>query len=473
MSFAKIISNENNISINVAVEAVNNALIQCANRQYGKDCLFEVKPESVVVVQYYNIVDNVMDEDNEIIREMAEGMVDDSYYIENNKLCRIVDIKMGRSEILVFKQFLKKLLSLGIKSAIESEHEDMFGKTYSCSVTGVEKRFYHVSFSSGREGILPKSKCIRGERIKRGDRVDAQLINDSSHINHNYVFSRIEEDFAVSLLKKEVPDIEIGVVSIDAYSRNAGRASYVIVSSNDHRCDPVYTCIGRQGVRIKEVTDSMNGEYIKLISNTGDNIEMMLTLIKEGSAESVVYDEDKNIATVIVAKGVYIANQQQIIDLFGRDDMLKIEFITAENFCESNENRDNIIKYLASELNCEEDLAGLIVDNGFNSISEMKANKKDFKEMMLDYLEPDNVVDILEIVNKLSSMHKLNLMENPLSEFSSIDDEMIYILNQKKIKVLDEIADLDSFELSEMIPYAENAEVSGIIMKAREDSGWF
>lgn len=61
------------------------------------------------------------------------------------------------------------------------------------------------------------------------------------------------------LLRKHVPEVTSGVVKVIGIAREAGKRSALAVASNDSRIDPVGTCVGMRGSRVKQIVAGLGG----------------------------------------------------------------------------------------------------------------------------------------------------------------------------------------------------------------------
>ena len=67
------------------------------------------------------------------------------------------------------------------------------------------------------------------------------------------------------LFHEHVPELAGGIVEIRAIARQCGLRSVLAVASTDTRVDPVGSCVGQQGVRVKSVVRLLSGEHIDIV----------------------------------------------------------------------------------------------------------------------------------------------------------------------------------------------------------------
>ena len=122
----------------------------------------------------------------------------------------------------------------------------------------METTAYFLGYTSWRDLIHEEDK---ESYIKR--------INLYSHSDHNALekkeLEQYEKNFLKRLFELEIPEIKSGEVEIKSIAREAGQRSKVAVYSNDELLDPIGSCIGEEGVRVKAIVNELNGEKIDIV----------------------------------------------------------------------------------------------------------------------------------------------------------------------------------------------------------------
>lgn len=144
------------------------------------------------------------------------------------------------------------------------------------------------------EAKLPEEERIPGERYEQGANLraylfDVQKMNGSPLI----LVSRSREDFVVKLMELEVPEIEDGLLEIVRVARDPGRRSKVAVKSLDEQIDPVGTCVGSGGSRVKEITKELNGEKIDVIRWSDDLSQLIRNSLEPATVLSIDFQENE------------------------------------------------------------------------------------------------------------------------------------------------------------------------------------
>ena len=116
------------------------------------------------------------------------------------------------------------------------------------------------------EAILPVREQIRRERYPIGGNVRAIILRvDKAQRGPQVVISRAAPLFLQRLFELEVPEIGEKIVEIVAVARDPGFRAKVVVKSSDPKVDPVGSCVGLRGSRIRSIMNELAGERIDLI----------------------------------------------------------------------------------------------------------------------------------------------------------------------------------------------------------------
>jgi len=156
------------------------------------------------------------------------------------------------------------------------------------------------------EGLLPGSERIPGERYQQGDSLRAYLYFVEKKQGGLLVrVSRAKKEFVAKLMEIEIPEIEDELLEIVDIAREPGKRSKVAVRSLDDQIDPVGTCVGAGGSRVKEITDELNGEKIDVIHWSDDREKLIRNSLEPASVLSVEFNENdrgEEVARVLVPK---------------------------------------------------------------------------------------------------------------------------------------------------------------------------
>lgn len=146
-------------------------------------------------------------------------------------------------------------------------------------VTGYAHRFVdgNIVVDMGKvEGILPLREQVRGERFNIGDRIRVVILKvEKNPRGPQIVVSRSHPDLVKRLFEQEVPELYDRTVSIVNLVREPGVRTKLMVKSSNPRVDPVGSCVGVKGSRVKPIIDELHQERIDLIPYTEDVKELV------------------------------------------------------------------------------------------------------------------------------------------------------------------------------------------------------
>jgi transcription termination/antitermination protein NusA len=112
--------------------------------------------------------------------------------------------------------------------------------------------------------------------------------------------SRTHPDLLRRLLELEVPEIFNGIVEIRAIAREPGFRSKVAVHATQAGVDPVGSCVGMRGVRIRNIVNELNGEKIDVVSWSSDMRTFIANALSPAKVVDVHLFEGEKTATVVV-----------------------------------------------------------------------------------------------------------------------------------------------------------------------------
>ncbi len=221
------------------------------------------------------------------------------------KLGETVDIEIdpldaGRIGVQTAKQVVMQRLR-------EAEHQFIFG-TFAHKagevLSGVVKRIdpRQILVELGQaEGIMPFSEQVRAEQYRAGQHLQVYLVEvTQTNRGPRLLLSRSHPKLVQRLFELEVPEIKNGIVEIKGVAREAGFRTKLAVISHQAGIDPVGSCIGLRGIRIKNVSNEIQGEKIDIVEWAPDQRQFIANAIGPARALEVRMDPAENTAIVIV-----------------------------------------------------------------------------------------------------------------------------------------------------------------------------
>ncbi len=231
---------------------------------------------------------------------------------------------IGRVEILKAKQVIaSKIRDIEAKN-IYDEFIDKLGTIVHGTVHKCENSGTTVMLRDTL-AFLPRSLSIPEERHVAGRPIKALLkdVHAESRSGGQLILDRASGDFLVKLLELEIPEIYDNLIEIKNVARKAGYKSKVIVASHDVNIDPVGTCVGVGGGRIKPILKELCNEKIDVISWVNSTEELVKNALRPAEVNRVeIVDGQANVwlsedqrAFAIGKMGQNIALAAQLLDL--------------------------------------------------------------------------------------------------------------------------------------------------------------
>jgi N utilization substance protein A len=213
---------------------------------------------------------------------------------------RIEIAKFGRIATKKAEETIRQEITRKRRQIVYELYINRVGEIISGSIHRFEGKDVWVNLGEA-EAILPNAERIPGERYHAGQRLRAYLVSvEETQGDPRILLSRAHREFVHQLLRLEVPEIEEGTLVIRRIAREAGRRSKVAVESLDPNVDPIGTCVGAGGARVRVVTRELSGEKIDLI-RWSDSLEQLLkNSLEPASVLSVELDEKTHNAKVLV-----------------------------------------------------------------------------------------------------------------------------------------------------------------------------
>nr|WP_204352404.1 transcription termination factor NusA [Candidatus Karelsulcia muelleri] len=149
--------------------------------------------------------------------------------------------------------------------------------------------------------ILLKEEQIPNEKFKKGNSFFLLIKKVKFIKNKIYLFlSRKDKNFLKKLLELEIPEISNGLIIIKKIVRIAGERSKIAIKSKNKTIDPIGTCVGLKGSKLKNIIKEINNEIIDII-NYSSNIEFYLTRsISPAKVAMIKIDRKKKLAFIYV-----------------------------------------------------------------------------------------------------------------------------------------------------------------------------
>ncbi|MFY9178250.1 MAG: transcription termination factor NusA [Venatoribacter sp.] len=336
-----------------------------------------------------------LEEAQEIDTKLQPG---DVYEVE------IENPDFGRIAAQAAKQIIVQKVREAERAQVVAQYEEQLGNLVNGTVKKVTRDNVVIDLGNNAEALLPKDQIIPREMFRMGDRVRAVLHSiRPENRGPQLILSRTCPEMLIELFRIEVPEISEEVIEIKGAARDPGSRAKIAVKTNDKRIDPVGACVGMRGARVQAVTNELGGtERIDIVLWDDNPAQLVINAMAPADVASIIVDEETHAMRVAVADD----NLAQAIGRGGQNVRLaseltgwEINVMTEEQASElQNQEASEYIDLFVKALDVEEDLAILLVEEGFTSLDEIAYVP--IEEMLeIDGLDED-------IVNALRSRAK-------------------------------------------------------------------
>jgi len=153
------------------------------------------------------------------------------------------------------------------------------------------------------EAILREKEQIPGEILRRGDRVQALVLDVTKSLKMPQVeLTRTHPRFLLKLYEMEVPEVAEGIVEIVAAAREPGIRAKIAVRSHDPKVDPVGTCVGVKGARVQNVIQELKGERQDIVVWSEDPVRFVCNALSPARVSKVIVDKADRSMDVVVSE---------------------------------------------------------------------------------------------------------------------------------------------------------------------------
>ncbi|MBI5179379.1 MAG: transcription termination factor NusA [Nitrospinae bacterium] len=147
--------------------------------------------------------------------------------------------------------------------------------------------------------VLPRTEQAFRESFEKDEVVKVIVIGaEPGGDGPAYTVSRTHPLLLKHLIAREVPEVADGVVVVRALARDTAGRSKVAVMTTNPAVDPVGTCIGPGGARVKNIIKELKGENIDLIAWSDDPEKLITEALKPAKVKSVKCNLEKKEAWV-------------------------------------------------------------------------------------------------------------------------------------------------------------------------------
>jgi N utilization substance protein A len=487
LQVADQVAREKNIDREEVVEAMEQAIQKAGRSKYGHEhdirATIDRRTGEISLKRMREVAETIENEITQIsladaLREKSNAVVGD-FLVED-----LPPIDFGRIPAQMAKQVIVQRVRDAERQRQYREYKDRVGEIANGIVKRVE--YGNVTVELGRaEAILRRDETLPREHFKNGDRVRAYIYDVREEPRGPQIFlSRTHPQFMAKLFMQEVPEIYDGIITIKSVARDPGSRAKIGVVSKDSSIDPVGACVGMRGSRVQAVVGELQGEKIDIIPWSNDPATFVVNALAPAEVTKVVLDDISHRIEVVVpddqlsqAIGRRGQNVRLASMLTGWDIDILTEAEESERRTEETKTRSALF---IEALDVDDVIAHLLVAEGFTSVEEIAyteieelAQIEGFDEDVAAELR-DRALAYLEQRDAALSEQRVTLgVTDEVAAVEGLTPTMLVALGEKDVKTLDDLGDLATDELVEIVgaDAMTAADAEKIIMAAR--AHWF
>ncbi len=487
---ADTVAREKNIDRDDVLEAMEIAIQKAGRSKYGFEhdirAHIDRKSGAITLARYREVVESDEQVENDVTQmtlKQAKAYNKDiqvgEFIVDN-----LPPIDFGR----IAAQTAKQVIVQKVRDAERNKQFEEYKEKVGTIVNGTIKRieFGNVVLDIGKaEAILRRDEIIPREKFKNGDRVRAYVLEVRKETKGPQIFlSRTCPEFLAKLFTSEVPEIYDGIVKIVSVARDPGSKAKIAVKTDDMTVDAVGACVGLRGIRVQAVVTELQGEKIDIVPYSEDKAQFIVSALAPTEVTKVVLDEENNRIEVVVPQEQFsmaIGRRGQNVKLASQLVGCDIDVLTEEQEQErrTNENKVRSQRFIEA-LDVDEMIAHLLIAEGFSNVDEVAlvqlselAEIEGFDEDVAKELQSRAQAFVAKRNQEFEEKSRSLGIDEKIQEIEGLDRDMILTLAEAGVKTLDDLGDLATDELIEIL--GENTvsvvEANKIIMAAREH--WF
>jgi len=491
LQVADAVAREKMIEREEVLEAMEQAMSKAGRAKYGQEkdirATIDRRNGEVRLSRWTEVVEAepVENEENQIPVRIAvkikPGIAVGEFIVDP-----LPPIDFGRIAAQTAKQVIVQRVREVERRKQFDEYKDRVGEI----INGVVKRteYGNLMVDLGRaEALLRRDETIPREAFRNGDRVRAYIYDVREEQRGPQIFlSRTHPGFLAKLFAQEVPEIYDGIIEIKAVARDPGSRAKMAVISRDQSIDPVGACVGMRGSRVQAVVAELQGEKIDIIPWSQDQPTFIVNALAPAEVSKVVLDDEGRRVEVVVPDdqlSLAIGRRGQNVRLASQLTRYDVDILTEAE--ESERRQADYSKrtgLFVEGLDVDDVIAGLLVTEGFSTLEEIVeiedeelAEIEGFDENVAAELKRRALASLERRDLELDEKRREMGVEDAVGEAGGFTPAMMVSLGEKGIKTLDDLGDLASDELVEILgeESVDEETANAIILAARQRAGWF
>ena len=479
------VSNEKRIEKDKIFQAIESALATATKKRSEKEidarAVIDRKTGDFEIYQVWHVLseDDIENPDAELTLEEAQQR-DPNAKLGSTVEERLPDINFGRIAAQIVKQVMTQIMRSAQRDQVADEYKEKVGQL----ITGVVKKTTRDSIildlGSNAEVIVPRNEMMPREAVRPGDRLRVYLYKIENDFKGPQLYaSRTRPEMVIELFKIEVPEIAEELIQVMAAARDPGSRAKIAVKTNDGRIDPIGACVGMRGSRVQAVSGELGGERIDIILWDDNPAQLVINAMAPAEVASIMVDEDNKTMDVAVAE----AQLSQAIGRNGQNVRLASELtgwtlnvMSSTQADEKNaQEGDKVKAVLMAALDIEDDIADVLVQEGFTSIEEV-AYVPEHELLEIEGFDEELVQELRKRATDALLMQEISKgaehqPDADLLAVAGMTEELAQELASHGVISMEDLAEQSVDDLLEMSANLDEVKAAELIMTARKP--WF
>ena len=482
----EVMANEKGVEQEIVFQALEAALASASKEHYGAEWDIAVTIDRTTgeyeTFRRWTVVDDEDENFESPARQLllARAQMDNPEAQVGDVITQpLQSIEFGRIGAQKAKQVIFQRVRDAERARIVEAFKGRVGDLISGMVKRIERGNVIIDLGNNAEAIILREHLIPREPVRPNDRIRGYLYEVSPQQRGPQIFlSRTKPEYLMELFKLEVPEIAQGLIELKGAARDPGVRAKIAVQAKDKRIDPVGACVGMRGSRVQAVSTELAGERVDIVPWDNNQAQFVINAMAPAEVESIVLDEEAHSMVIAVSE----EKLAQAIGRGGQNVRLASELTgwvlnvmtAADAEARKEQENQNVLQIFMDGLDVDADIAGILVQEGFGSLEEIAyvpaeelLQIEEFDEAIVEELR-SRAKDVL-LTRALAKAERATgtKPDDDLLAVEGMDEDTAYALAEKGVITRENLGDLATDELLEMLPDLDEAQASALIMTAR------
>ncbi len=319
------------IKEDIGIGMVKDLLTSVLETVYGKGIVLHIEvnmgegSENIKVWHIQKVVEDRLYDNNSIneISLTSARLERDDYGVGESFFKKILFDKIPKNAIKVGLDCLLGKIRELEKTKMYDCYKRLQGQILYAEVQKVLPTKIWLLDDERNKLVLPKRFQIRNEVLKEGQYIP--LLVESLNWESRYFYavgSRVSPVLLQRLFEQDIPEVQRGEVIIKKVVRDPGERAKVLVTTDYEDINPVGSCVGTWGGRIRPISKNLNGEQIDIIAYSSDFTTLVgrilgcsdIIKVVEKADILFIYLEEEDVSKAIGKHGKNIQLSSRLLD---------------------------------------------------------------------------------------------------------------------------------------------------------------